>query len=375
VRGDGPGDYSIRLVERGELTSLFSLNTSEGPIGTAFEARVELSCASGSCGEVIVTLDPYVDPMVDSDGDAIVITSQGRERMSARSALRSIAQLRSIPEGVRTRLLGASETPIAIFADLEVRALLDESVDSIGAPLFWSESIGSGSVCVIDSGVDYTHPAFGECDRTTDINDGSCPVVIAGYDFVDDDTDPFDENGHGTHVAGIVASRDDRYGGVAPGARIVAARVLRADGSGNLSNVIEAIEYCTQNREEFGIRTIVMSLGTTEVFHGTCDVRPEAQAIKAAHDAGISVFVSAGNEYRGSPYLGVSSPACAPHAIAFGALDEGVIAEYSARDLDVIFAPGSAITSSDLSGMFKQRSGTSMAAPHGAGSALVLSGV
>src|SRR5438128_695221 len=90
------------------------------------------------------------------------------------------------------------------------------------------------SVAVIDTGIDYRHPALG-C--------GWCKRVIAGWDFVNNDADPMDDNGHGTHVAGIIGSSDANYPGIAPHINLIALKVLDASGSGSFGAVEDALNW------------------------------------------------------------------------------------------------------------------------------------
>jgi len=127
----------------------------------------------------------------------------------------------------------------AIEPDLDVYAL-DEydsvwGVVKIGAPALHSGgNTGAGiKVCVIDSGIDTNHPDLAANYK-------------GGYDYVNNDSDPADDNGHGTHVAGTIAAVRDGLGvvGVAPSAEIYAYKVLGANGSGKFSDVIKAVEAC-----------------------------------------------------------------------------------------------------------------------------------
>jgi len=124
----------------------------------------------------------------------------------------------------------------AIYPDKRVFALNDAAGD-IGADRVWQLGTrGRGvSVAVIDSGIDYRHPALGGCF-------GAGCKVASGYDFVNDDADPMDDNKHGTHVAGIIAADSPELMGVAPDATLIAYKVLDASGSGWESDVIAAIE-------------------------------------------------------------------------------------------------------------------------------------
>jgi beta propeller repeat protein len=202
-----------------------------------------------------------------------------------------------------------------------------------------------------------------------------------------------DDNGHGTHVAGIAAGKDLYYRGIAPNAQLIAVKVLDATGSGYSSTVIAGIEWCITNQHYSGdppgslldlnIQVINLSLGDQSEWtsHEECDAEPEAQAIQDAVNAGIFVAVAAGN----SSYLhGVSMPACASAAAAVAATKDGTpgqsdaqpvdgIASYSDRgEMISIFSPGSVITSAHLGGGFVTYEGTSMATPHVAGAAALM---
>ena len=95
--------------------------------------------------------------------------------------------------------------------------------------------------------------------------------MIKQYDFVNDDYNATDDNGHGTHVAGIISSNDPTFGGVAPGSSLMAAKVLDDTGAGWSSDVISGIEWCITN----GADIISMSLGAG-AFTTTCDSEPLA---------------------------------------------------------------------------------------------------
>ncbi|MBU1203804.1 MAG: S8 family serine peptidase, partial [Nanoarchaeota archaeon] len=111
-----------------------------------------------------------------------------------------------------------------IYFDYPVKAMLQDSVPLINASVVHSVMVGGvnitgigQTICVVDTGVDYTHADLGGC-----FGDGC--KVIAGYDFINNDADPLDDNGHGTHVAGIAAASGG-ITGVASGANIVAVKV------------------------------------------------------------------------------------------------------------------------------------------------------
>jgi serine protease AprX len=190
---------------------------------------------------------------------------------------------------------------------------------------------------------------------------------ITGFrDFVNNQTEPYDDFGHGTHVAGIIAgsgaassgdSATQTFRGVAPSANIIGVKVLSGNGSGSLSNVIAGIDWCIANRQQLRIRVINLSLGGG-VFE-SYKTDPLCQAAERAVASGIVVVASAGN--WGGVYGGVGTPANDPLVIAVGASNtrgtvnrnDDVITTYTGRgpsrfDLSVkpdLLAPGNKIVS------------------------------
>ena len=243
---------------------------------------------------------------------------------------------------------------LAIYEDAEVHASLSVSGPLVGSTaVHQSGATGVGArVCIIDTGVDDTHP--------------SLAPLAAEYDFVSDDYDATDDNGHGTHVAGIIASRHVSDKGVAPGASLLAAKVLSRNGTGYTSDVIAALEWCRDQ----GAQVINMSLGGG-TFSEACDSEPLAAASNAVVDDGVTVVVAAGNDGRPDR---ISSPACASKVIAVGAVDKlDQHASYSnGGPLLDITAPGTSIRSTYPGGGFANLTGTSMATPHVAGAAALL---
>ncbi len=203
---------------------------------------------------------------------------------------------------------------IKVWRDQKVQAYLSESVPLIRADRVWAEQGISGQgivVAVIDTGIDYTHPDLGGCL-------GAGCKVIRGYDFVNHDPNPFDDHGHGTHVAGIVAA-NGTLKGVAPGAKLMAVKVLDQYGMGSFSNVIAGIEWAVDPDgnpgTDDGAQVINLSLGGP----GDPD-DPVSQAVDNAVAAGVVVVVAAGNSGPGYETLG--SPGVARNALTVGASDK-----------------------------------------------------
>jgi subtilisin family serine protease len=215
-------------------------------------------------------------------------------------------------------------------------------------------------VAVIDSGVDRTGFELNDAGQVLD----GCDWVTSPTNVCIPGRGIIDENGHGTHVAGIIAAKNDGFGitGVAPSVTILPLRVLDANGNGYLSDVAAAIDYAVLNNA----KVINMSLG------GTADFSLIREAVARAAAAQVVIVAAAGNSGANGA---TSYPAAYPEVIAVAATTSGkIIADYSngGNYVDVA-APGSLILSSWPTGTgYARLSGTSMAAPHVSGLAALL---
>lgn len=222
-------------------------------------------------------------------------------------------------------------------------------------------------VAIIDTGIDATH---------VDLDGGK---VIGWKDVINGRTTPYDDHGHGTHVASIVAGTGEgnsTYRGVAPGAALVGIKVLNSGGTGTTSGIISGIDWMIQNKSTYGIRIGNMSLGSSGSSDGTDSL---SQAVNNAVANGIIMAVAAGNS--GPATYTIGSPAAAANAITVGALyDPGekgwVLAEFSSRGPTAdgrikpdICTPGRNITAARANSTngYVTYSGTSMATPFMAG--------
>ncbi|MCK1797403.1 S8 family peptidase [Streptomyces sp. XM4193] len=221
-----------------------------------------------------------------------------------------------------------------------------DRVDGAADSSYTYPNEGAGvTAYVLDTGIDMTHPDFG--GRAT-----------SGYDFIDNDADASDCQGHGTHVAGTVGGASF---GVAKGVNLVSVRVLDCGGSGQWSQVIAGIDWVAQNASGPSIGN--MSLG------GGANDSVDA-AVQGAINAGVQMAVAAGN--NNSDACG-SSPARVPAAVTLGSTDQGDgRSSFSNYGTCVdLFAPGGQINSTANGGGSQIMSGTSMASPHAAGAGAI----
>ena len=167
--------------------------------------------------------------------------------------------------------------------DQTVYAVLDKAVPQIGGDQVWASGYsGSGvRVAVIDTGIDGSHP---------DLNGSK---IEHGVDYVNNNTTPYDDNGHGAHmygtIAGTGAADNGQYKGVAPNATLMVAKVLDKNGVGSSSAEISAIDWAVQNHAD----VISLSLGSPVHVQAVDD------AVDNAINAGIVVVIAAGNNRGG----------------------------------------------------------------------------
>src|SRR2546426_942061 len=219
-----------------------------------------------------------------------------------------------------------------VSLDERVHATDDVSNALIGAPTVWSAYNVHGEgidIGIIDTGIDYLHPALGHAAFPNS-------KVVGGYDFVNNDADPMDDYGHGTHVAGIAAGD---YGtilrGVAYKARLWAFKVLDAQGRGYYSWIVAGMEKAMDPDNDPStptpIKVLNLSLGTSQFFSASSPSGdPLAQAVNNAVNSGIVCAVAAGND--GPAYAAIGSPGFARGALAVGASTESdLIADFSSR--------------------------------------------
>jgi len=209
-------------------------------------------------------------------------------------------------------------------------------------------------------------------EQTLPLTRVTCMKYLGGYDFVNNDADPYDDHGHGTHCSGIAAGNGGQIVGVAPGAQLLAYKVLDASGHGSWTSILAAMEQAIEDDADI----ISMSLGTTAP--GSPDDYP-AISTDAIADSDIVTVIAAGNLGYTYGDASISSPGTSRKAITVGSVTKSLALSYfssqgptTAGPKPDIVAPGSNIYSSLPGNRYASWSGTSMATPHVAGVAALL---
>lgn len=278
----------------------------------------------------------------------------------------------SIPE------LAKSKQVKRIWYDAQVKSLLNTAVPTVCG--FGVKKTGfTGkmvTIAILDTGV-YPH---GDLKYPTN-------RIIAWADFINNKPLPYDDNGHGTHVAGIIAGNGagsfGKYCGMAPDANLAVVKVLDQNGNGSLSAIIEGIDWCIRNREKYNIRVINLSFGGVAQDSYRTDIL--CRATSKAWENGIVVCTAAGND---GPEVGtVNTPGINPRIITVGNLDHRRTVIYDddrvhptssrgpTRDRvkkPDLLAPGTKVISLRLGGGYRSLSGTSMAVSLVSGAAALI---
>ncbi len=246
-----------------------------------------------------------------------------------------------------------------------------------------NEYDGSGmSVVVIDTGIDLDHPHFGE-DRD---NNGISDRIVESIDFTGTKPSGDDGDGHGTHVAGIIAGSNVDFPGIVPDVNIISLKGLTDSGRGSFNGLNKALEWCIENADFYNITAINMSLGDGTFSEDYVLDGYSSEQLAALNSLGVCVVSASGNDFYSK--VGVSYPSSDLNSFSIGASyhsDVGAIygaystdvdrlAPFSQRDdeLTTMFAPGVLIPAAAVDGEVVQLSGTSMASPVVAGAVVLI---
>jgi serine protease AprX len=289
------------------------------------ELRARAAAPSGH-SRVIVQLDPGVT------FDSVVRSMNGTP---GRRLTLVDGQVADVPDAVLDEL-AALPGVRAISVDRRIRSTDERTSATIGAD--WVQNTlrydGTGvGIAIIDSGVTSWHD---DLDQSR---------VARFVDFVNFQASPYDDYGHGTHVAGIIAGNGYDSGGsrrgIAPGATLLVEKVLDARGQGYISNVIAALDYAVANKDALHLRVVNVSLAAGVYESYTSD--PLTLAAKRAVEAGLVVVSAAGNLGRGPDGLpengGIGAPGNAPWVLTVGSSShqgtsdrsDDVVAGFSSR--------------------------------------------
>ena len=279
------------------------------------------------------------------------------------------------------------ELPGVVFVELDgiLEIQMEDVVPAHGVDLVWQDTgyTGAGvTMAIIDTGIDGNHSGLDDLDDDNSTNDTK---VIAFYDAINNpgarngsEIFPYDDNGHGTHCAGITAGTGAptfQHIGVAPHANLVGVKVLSGSGSGSFAQVMAGMEWTVEKRHEFNIRAASMSLGGPGAIEWTS--AEEESVNRMANEMmrkGVALFIAAGNS-AGTATIG--TPGSAEDVITVGALDKDTaIAVYSSqgpteegRIKPNLAFVGSSVNAPDANtgDGYVALSGTSMATPGAAG--------
>ena len=286
-----------------------------------------------------------------------------------------------------SRIHNLLELPGVVFIELDgiLEIQMEDVVPAHGVDLVWQDTgyTGAGvTMAIIDTGIDANHSGLDDLDDDNSTNDTK---VIAFYDAINNpgarngsEIFPYDDNGHGTHCAGITAGTGAptfQHVGVAPHANLVGVKVLSGSGSGSFAQVMAGMEWTVEKRHEFNIRAASMSLGGPGPIEWTS--AEEESVNRMANEmmrSGVALFIAAGNS-AGSATIG--TPGSAEDVITVGALDKDTaIAVYSSqgpteegRIKPNLAFVGSSVNAPDANtgDGYVALSGTSMATPGAAG--------
>ena len=279
------------------------------------------------------------------------------------------------------------ELPGVVFIELDGRleVQMEDVVPIHGVDLVWQDTgyTGAGvTMAIIDTGIDANHSGLDDLDDDNSTNDTK---VLAFFDAVNNpgatngsEIHPYDDNGHGTHCAGITAGTGAptfQHVGVAPHANLVGVKVLSGGGSGTYAQVMAGMQWTVEKRHEFNIRAASMSLGGPAVSEWTTSEQESVNRMaNEMMRAGVAIFIAAGNSAFSAQ---IGTPGSAEDAITVGALDKDTaIAVYSSqgpteegRIKPNLAFVGSSVNAPDANtgDGYVALSGTSMATPGAAG--------
>lgn len=270
-----------------------------------------------------------------------------------------------------------TKTPDDPFYPLQYAVVDSPSDHDIDAPTAWGTRTGCAKVAILDTGIDTDHPdlkpnVYKSEDKPNNNKDDDKNGYVDdtyGWNVINGKGSGEDDNGHGTHVSGIVAGRGDNdtgVSGVCWSSKLLAVKFMNSKGKGSTSKAIAGIEYAVKQ----GIKIINCSFGSSSSSSSLHD------AVDYAQDHNALLVVAAGNDSENidkHPLYPASYTDSNILAVAASTQDDNLadFSNFGSTGVDVA-APGDSIYSTYLGGGYRVLSGTSMAAPYAAGVAALL---
>jgi subtilisin len=340
--------YTYAIIAALILCGLCIVSVSAVPVIVGYKDTVRVSTGSANGNAVMAAAGPYGAP--SSPGITLASPKYVYPDIHAAAVDLSAEEIAALKASGMVRYVEPDYTVTALGPTLPWN-IVQINADKVQA----ANTTGTGvRVAVIDTGIDYTHPDLAD-------------VYSGGYNVLSKTTDPMDDNGHGTHCAGILAATGSKNGiyGTAPGVSLYAVKVLSSTGEGKVSDVIEGLFWAKNN----SMQVASLSLGVGEDSQALHDAVDEASA------GGVLIVAAAGNNGVAS---GSGNTMTYP-AKYTGVLSVAAVNKYNHRaswsstgsELGVS-APGVNIRSTVPGASYKTLSGTSMAAPHVAGVAALV---
>ena len=343
---------SVKVIHRLPIAGLLSLVLAATPVLAApsssqSHANVdrgvqELLRSGAATQQVIITVVPghraEMRAALEKHGDRVKADHPLLDALSVELHTADINELANHP-WVTELSLDATVSPSAVTTPKVALSSTSSATlrETLGLPKVATSTTMTGSsgvgVAIIDSGIAPSSDFTGRITGFWDFTRGGIPV------------DPFDDYGHGTHVAGLIGSSGAASGyefqGIAPEVRLVGLKVLDANGQGKTSDVIRAIEFVVANKSKLNVQIINLSLGHPILAPAKHD--PLVLAVERATQAGLIVVTAAGNNGQKKNgdvgYTGITSPGNAPSAITVGAAitnntvvrGDDTVADFSSR--------------------------------------------
>ncbi|MBI2572398.1 S8 family serine peptidase [Candidatus Woesearchaeota archaeon] len=359
-------NFSTNLTRHGEMRSVCVIDTgidyTHAALGSCSPVAYQLDGNTVNGSGIIESEHPYNDSLEK----VWQVTMPGFDRIAIHF---SNITLEPIENGVDTL------DRIYVYDGLNQTVAIYKST----ARDIWTPSVEGDTIYVkliSDSSVTgygfYVDQAINGTTQTT-MNWSNCSLVRGGWDTFNNDVNPIDDHGHGTHVAGIIASQDATYKGISPYSSLVAVKALDSQGSGYASDVLAGLEWCTSNAQRYNISAISMSLGcggqSCVHYQTYCNNDVLASSINKAVGRNISVFIAAGNNGWSD---GISNPSCIQNVTPVGGVNANNEMVFNRGTILDVVAPATQIMSTSLNGAWASLSGTSMATPHAAAVSVVL---